>query len=238
METGVNNLTLHHLYDPLCGWCHGASPLLAAAYEVAGLDVRLHGDGMVADTNRQPVDAGLRHYVAPHGPRITQLTGQPFGKGYFSGLLRDTSAVFDPAPPATAVPAAETLDGLGVAVLVRIQRAHYVEGRRIVECLVLLELGAEPGLGEGFAEMFDACSGESLHAHFADSRRLMNRPGIAGLPTFALERNGRLQVLNTRHYLGQLGDWWTPLKTQLCLAGGSDAMGGAAALLCRVDGYA
>ncbi|RLR78637.1 protein-disulfide isomerase, partial [Pseudomonas aeruginosa] len=26
----MNDLTLHYLYDPLCGWCYGASPLLAA----------------------------------------------------------------------------------------------------------------------------------------------------------------------------------------------------------------
>ena len=33
---------------------------------------------------------------------------------------------------------------------------------------------------------------EALRAHFADSRRLMNRLGAAGFPTFALERDGRL----------------------------------------------
>ncbi|MDI2358175.1 DsbA family protein [Pseudomonas aeruginosa] len=208
----MNDLTLHYLYDPLCGWCYGASPLLAAACEVTGLDVRLHGGGMMTDANRQPVGAGLRHYVMPHDLRIAQLTGQPFGKDYF--------------------------DGLGAAMLARIQRAHYVEGRRIAERPVLLELGAELGLGEGFAEAFDACSGEPLRAHFADSRRLMNRLGAAGFPTFALERDGRLQVLDTGRYLGQPDDWRAFLETQLRLAGGSGAVGGAAAPLCRIDGCA
>ncbi|AHC74173.1 DsbA family protein [Pseudomonas aeruginosa] len=234
----MNDLTLHYLYDPLCGWCYGASPLLAAAREVTGLDVRLHGGGMMTDANRQPVGAGLRHYVMPHDLRIAQLTGQPFGKDYCDGLLRDTSAVFDSAPPTAAVLAAEALDGLGAAMLARIQRAHYVEGRRIAERPVLLELGAELGLGEGFAEAFDACSGEPLRAHFADSRRLMNRLGAAGFPTFALERDGRLQVLDTGRYLGQPDDWRALLETQLRLAGGSDAVGGAAAPLCRIDGCA
>ena len=215
----MNDLTLHYLYDPLCGWCYGASPLLAAACEVTGLDVRLHGGGMMTDANRQPVGAGLRHYVMPHDLRIAQLTGQPFGKDYFDGLLRDTSAVFDSAPPTAAVLAAEALDGLGAAMLARIQRAHYVEGRR-------------------FAEAFDACSGEPLRAHFADSRRLMNRLGAAGFPTFALARDGRLQVLDTGRYLGQPDDWRAFLETQLRLAGGSGAVGGAAAPLCRIDGCA
>ncbi|KHM01031.1 hypothetical protein KV24_16495 [Enterobacter hormaechei subsp. xiangfangensis] len=69
----MNDLTLHYLYDPLCGWCYGASPLLAAAREVTGLDVRLHGGGMMTDANRQPVGAGLRHYVMPHDLRIAHL---------------------------------------------------------------------------------------------------------------------------------------------------------------------
>ncbi|MCR3788952.1 DsbA family protein, partial [Pseudomonas aeruginosa] len=72
----------------------------------------------------------------------------------------------------------------------------------------------------------------------ADSRRLMNRLGAAGFPTFALERDGRLQVLDTGRYLGQPDDWRALLETQLCLAGGSGAVGGAAARLCRIDGCA
>lgn len=50
----MNDLTLHCLYDPLCGWCYGASPLLAAAREVTGSTHSLHGGGMMTDANRQP----------------------------------------------------------------------------------------------------------------------------------------------------------------------------------------
>lgn len=234
----MNDLTLHYLYDPLCGWCYGASPLLAAAREVTGLDVRLHGGGMMTDANRQPVGAGLRHYVMPHDLRIAQLTGQPFGKDYFDGLLRDTSAVFDSAPPTAAVLAAEALDGLGAAMLARIQRAHYVEGRRIAERPVLLELVPNWGLARASPRRSTPAPASRCAPHFADSRRLMNRLGAAGFPTFALERDGRLQVLDTGRYLGQPDDWRAFLETQLRLAGGSGAVGGAAAPLCRIDGCA
>lgn len=66
----------------------------------------------------------------------------------------------------------------------------------------------------------------------------MNRLGAAGFPTFALARDGRLQVLDTGRYLGQPDDWRAFLETQLRLAGGSGAVGGAAAPLCRIDGCA
>ena len=37
---------LHYLYDPLCGWCYGAEPLVDAARSVQGLEVRLHAGGL------------------------------------------------------------------------------------------------------------------------------------------------------------------------------------------------
>ena len=51
---------LHYIYDPLCGWCYGAR---AGRRARAGLAIAIHGGGMMAGSNRQPVtDAlALRH---------------------------------------------------------------------------------------------------------------------------------------------------------------------------------
>lgn len=40
--------TLHYIFDPLCGWCYGAAPLVEAARTVPGLAVAFHGGGMLA----------------------------------------------------------------------------------------------------------------------------------------------------------------------------------------------
>ncbi|WP_368408537.1 DsbA family protein [Caldimonas mangrovi] len=126
---------LHYIYDPFCGWCSGAAPLVKAAREV--LPVRAHGGGMMAGAQRQRVSAGLRSYVLPHDRRIALLTGQPFGKAYAEGLLHDTTAVFDSEPPTVAVLAAEEVSGHGLDLLARLQEAHYVEGQRIADDAVL-----------------------------------------------------------------------------------------------------
>ena len=39
----VSPATLHYIYDPFCGWCYAAAPLVKAAREI--LPVRLHGGG-------------------------------------------------------------------------------------------------------------------------------------------------------------------------------------------------
>src|SRR5690349_8992585 len=129
---------LHYIYDPLCGWCYGAAPLVKLARTL--LPVRAHGGGMMSGSRAQRMTPQLRDYVIPHDRRIAQISGQPFGMAYFDGLLRDTSAVFDSTPPIAAMLAAEKLAGNGLDLIARLQKAHYVEGRRIAENNVLIEM--------------------------------------------------------------------------------------------------
>lgn len=210
----MNNAVLHYIYDPLCGWCYGAAPLVRAARDV--LTVRGHAGGMMTGSRRQQVSAQLRDYVIPHDRRIAQLTGQPFGDAYSDGLLRDVDAVFDSAPPIAAVLAADALAGRGLDLLARIQTAHYVEGRRIAESSVLIDLAMEIGLAkEAFSAALDAMKGEPTQAHINDSRALLSQAGGSGFPTFAIERRARLQVLDISAYLGQPDAWREFLKTEL-----------------------
>ena len=193
---------LHYIYDPLCGWCYGAKPLIDVARGI--LPVVAHGGGMMAGAQRQPVSAQLRDYVMPHDHRIAQYTGQQFGEAYFEGLLRDTTAVFDSQPPTTAVLAAEQLAGRGLELLGRLQTAHYVEGRRIADIDVLMAVAAEMGLeADGFRAAYDAASGEVTQAHFKASRGLLSRVGGQGFPTVVLEQSGQYQVIDLGPYLGK-----------------------------------
>src|ERR1700756_4788931 len=118
----ISPATLHYIYDPLCGWCYGAEPLLHAAHSV--LPIQLHGGGMMTGANRQSVSPQLRDYVMPHDRGIAEYTGQPFGEAYFERLLNNRPAFFDQPPPITAVLAAEKIAGRGLELLARLQTAH------------------------------------------------------------------------------------------------------------------
>lgn len=205
---------LHYIYDPLCGWCYGAAPLVRAARDV--MTVRAHGGGMMTGSRRQQVSPQLRDYVIPHDQRIAQLTGQPFGDAYFEGLLRDHEAVFDSEPPIAAVLAADAIADRGLDLLACIQTAHFVEGRRIAEPSVMIELAEEIGLEKAaFATAFDATTGATLQAHFNESRALLAQAGGGGFPTFVLERDGRLSPLDTGAYSGRPDAWREYLASQV-----------------------
>ena len=197
--------TLHYIFDPLCGWCYGAAPLVEAARAVPGLRVAFHGGGMMTGSNRRQVTPAWRGYVLPHDRRIEQLSGQPFGDAYLNGLLNDTTAMMDSEPPITAILAAEALAGKGLDMLPRLQRAHYVEGLRIADLPVLVELARQLGLdGAAFEAAYAQQAGAATQQHIAASRALLAQVDGQGFPTFVLDDGaGGLSVIDIGEFLGQ-----------------------------------
>jgi putative protein-disulfide isomerase len=209
--------TLHYVFDPLCGWCYAASPLIEAARTVPGLHIELHAGGMMTGSNRRTITPRWREYVMPHDQRIASLSGQAFGQAYFEGLLRDTEAIMDSEPPITAVLAAQSLTGRGLDMLHRQQHAHYVEGRRIAEPAVLHALAEDLGLDPiAFAETYLTHEGVTTQTHIAAARDWLARVGAQGFPTLILEDDeGRISVLDHSRYLGQADAWRSALQATL-----------------------
>jgi putative protein-disulfide isomerase len=233
--------TLHYIFDPLCGWCYAAAPLVDAARGVPGLRVEFHGGGMMTGANRRQITPQWRDYVMPHDHRIAEMTGQPFGENYFEGLLRDTGAVMDSEPPTTAVLAAESLrDGGGLDMAHRLQQAHYVEGRRIADVGVLKALAAELGLGaEAFAAAFDRLAGAPTAQHIAESRQFLQRAGGQGFPTFVLtQAEGRAGRIDIGPWLGRAEDWKAQLAALVAASQPAATHTAATPPVCGPDGCA
>lgn len=206
---------LHYIFDPLCGWCYAAAPLLRAVREAGFLPITFHGGGMLTGSHRRPVTAEFRRFVMGHAQRIHQMTGQPFGEAYLNGLLQDTRVVFDSTPPTIAILAAETLGGRGLDLLAAIQQAHFVDGRDISQGQELTAIALALGLdGEAFQSAWNKATSQ-VESHFEDSRRWLTRAGGQGFPTFALEQAGRLLRVDMGPWLGQPGAFVEALKAAM-----------------------
>nr|WP_305120723.1 DsbA family protein [Aeromonas sp. JL9] len=193
--------TLHYVYDPLCGWCYGAAPLLQAAATIAGLKIELHAGGLWLGSCRQPMGEALRDYVRPHDQRIEALTGQHFGERYFNELLLREGCLLDSEPPIRAVLAVTALGGDGLVMLHRIQQSHYRDGIWIGEPAFLATLAAEQGIAaEAFQQSYLQAP---LLQHLADSQGWMKRLGGQGYPTLGIERRGKLERIEVNQYLGE-----------------------------------
>ncbi|MBA2082869.1 DsbA family protein [Aeromonas veronii] len=200
MKMSEQQTTLHYVYDPLCGWCYGAAPLLQAAATIAGLKIELHAGGLWMGSRRQPMGEALRDYVRPHDQRIEALTGQHFGERYFNELLLREGCLLDSEPPIRAVLAVTALGGDGLVMLHRIQQSHYRDGIWIGEPAFLATLAAEQGIAaEAFQQSYLQAP---LLQHLADSQGWMKRLGGQGYPTLGIERGGKLERIEVNQYLG------------------------------------
>ena len=221
MTTARTTPTLHYIFDPLCGWCYGAAPLVDAARQVPGLALQWHAGGMLAGPHARRITADWREHVLPHDQRIAQLTGQPFGAAYTDGLLNQVGTLLDSAPPITALLAVQTMEQPAngpqvqpLDLLHRIQQAHYVQGRTISDADTLQQIAGEAGLdAQQFAAAYVMQLGDPTIAHIQDSRQWLQRAGGQGFPTWALQWQAtpdapvQLQRVDTSSFLGQPTAW-------------------------------
>lgn len=175
---------LHFVYDPLCGWCYCAEPLVKAAAGVEGLTLKLHGGGLWPEPTRLPEET--RRYIRQADARAAEISGQPYGEAYLDGLLPDPTMTLESRPTTAAVLAAESLRASGgIEMLQAIQHAHYERGLRVVEAGVLAQLAGEIGIDR---EAFESALDEvDVDSHITNSRRFMQQIGAGGFPAFVLQ---------------------------------------------------
>ncbi|GAB1437693.1 DsbA family protein [Providencia sp.] len=202
----MNTLTLHYIYDPYCGWCYAAAPLIDVAAKHPHINIEMHGGGMLAGNARLHIDDDFRQYIMQSDKRIASMTGQVFGDDYIK-MLHEPNLVMDSTPPQTAILAA-TKQGKGFEMLKAIQKAHYVAGRHISDTTVLFDLAKEIGLDTmQYANDYAQCEQNETAAHIQNSKALLAQSGSSGFPTLLIEQQGKWLRVPLQNYLGTPDKW-------------------------------
>lgn len=120
----------------------------------------------------------------------------------------------------------------GLDMLRCVQRAHYVEGRRIADSAELRAMALEIGLdAAAFDAAWSSLEGAPTEAHLRASRSWLSRVGGQGLPTLALEQpDGSVQRFELGPWLGRPKGFLAALGEAMPMV----AEGGA--LQCGPDG--
>lgn len=201
---------LHYVYDPFCGWCYGASQLIAKAHAI--LPIRLYGAGMFTGPRRQALNAEFRDVVLRHDQRIHALTGQAFSKEYRQKLLFDTTVLLDSGLVIAAIDLVHASTGRGLEFLQHMQATYYVDGKNSSDLEFLGKAAQQFGLSQ---TEIDLCLQDStaitkaMHA----ARLFMQGHDVHGFPTLLLERNSEWQTLPLSDYLGRPEEFAAHLQT-------------------------
>jgi putative protein-disulfide isomerase len=200
----MNTATLHYVYDPFCGWCYGAAPMITAAAAIPGLEIQAHGVGMLSGDKSKLMSSDWRDFVRPHEARITAFSKQTFEDAYVQGVLEHENVLLDSSPPIAAMLTAQQLSGDGIEMLKRLQIAYYQEGRAIADRGVIADIASELGFEpDAFMATFDSITADSLQDHINRSNGMLEALNARGFPAFALEVDGQMEALAMGHYLSR-----------------------------------
>ncbi|WP_308365815.1 MULTISPECIES: DsbA family protein [unclassified Microbulbifer] len=194
------NTTLRYLFDPLCGWCYGATPALSAVEEVPGATIELLPTGLFSGEGARPMDDDFAAYAWSNDQRIAHLTGQSFTERYREEVLGDRRQFFDSGPTTVALTAVSlTAPARELEALKAIQRARFVDGKDITDLKLLASLLASLGLDEAAAmvEYPDADLLEANRIRINRAGTLLWELGARGVPVFVADTGKERRMLQS-----------------------------------------
>ena len=194
MEQAPDRPELLYLFDPLCGWCYGMSPVIQRVQqEFAGqLDVSVLCGGMVLGEQAGPI----RHdwqYISGALQQVERVTGVEFGAA-FRALGEEGSYVQDSEPPSWAINVFRQLNQSQTARFAHdIQVAYFRDGADLNEPKTYLPLATAYGVD----------GAEFLHRLTLPETALATRQefaavakiGVQGFPTTILRVGSQGYVL-------------------------------------------
>ncbi|MBI0438913.1 DsbA family protein [Dickeya dianthicola] len=204
------NMTLNYLFDPLCGWCYGASPVLTELRDIPGIKLELMPTGLFSGTGARPMNDEFAAYAWENDQRISNTTGQPFSRIYCEKVLQDRQKKFDSGSATLAITAVSlSYPTRELDALKAIQHARYVEGLDVTSLSVLAgvlsSLGLENAAKKVLAPAADLL--EANHTRTERAKRLMREFGARGVPTFISESGSKRWMLNSSMLFSNPHQW-------------------------------
>lgn len=195
---------VHYFFDPMCGWCYGATALLDAIAANSDLKLELHPGGMIAN---QSIEKAFRNHILTSDARIASITGAQFGKGYIQRVNSNESMILDSYITARAIITAEQLGIAPLNMLKTIQHAHYVEGKQVNRAEAIEELAVELGLDKNHWQRAMLANQGAEQTQIVQSRLLMQKLQVTGYPTLILEKHETFVKLPHTAYYGKPDAW-------------------------------
>lgn len=207
--------TVTYLFDPLCGWCYGAAPVIGQLAQHPDIQLALAPTGLFAGSG-QRMDAAFAEYAWANDQRIAGLTGQRFTEAYRQNVLGRTGSPFDSSAMTlalTAVPESEPVREL--AVLRVLQEARYVDGLDTGSAQVVDGVLRRMGL-DGVADQVaapDLALRERNALRLQQARRLMRSLGAQGVPGLVVHSAAGQRLLGGNALYGDLEQLLRQIQT-------------------------
>ncbi|UWQ96245.1 DsbA family protein [Rhodobacteraceae bacterium M385] len=181
----TQNITIQYIFDPLCGWCYGASDTMAKLAAHPSVSVQMMPSGLFSGHGARPM-AGFAKQAWQNDQRIAQLSGRTFSEAYRVNVLGAADAKLDSSVATLALTAVSQEEpDREMEALKAIQEARYVDGQDVTSPAVVAALLAELSLPQAAAAVLnpDDALLRAVRDRTAVARDAMKQNHAQGVPT-------------------------------------------------------
>lgn len=197
-QTLSRTVTLQYLFDPLCGWCYGASATVAQLAQHPDIDLQPLATGLFSGRGARSME-GFATQAWQADQRIAQLSGRGFSEAYRRDVLGAKGAMLDSSVATLAVTAVSMEDpAREIESLKGIQEARYVGGKDVTSAKVVAELLNGLGLtrSAGLVIEPDQALLGRLEERMAEAHATMSRFHVQGVPALIVGTGDARQLMN------------------------------------------
>jgi len=208
------NMKIVYVYDALCGWCYGFSPVMVQFYEKYKdkVDFEVISGGMITGDRIGPIGE-VASYIRWAYKDVENATGIKFGSQFLNQTLENGEAIFTSIPPAIALSVfKETKPEQSIPFASELQKAIYYDGIEPENLEAYGEIAEKFGLNaKSFVtKMKDPFYKNKALEDFEKSAKL----NVSGFPTLFIKMDGTYRKIGSgymplsklyRNYLLLLG---------------------------------
>ncbi|MDG6226567.1 DsbA family protein [Glaesserella parasuis] len=196
-------MKIYYLFDPLCGWCYGASATLQKLNKIYPLT--LTPTGLFYQSGRK-MDTDFACYAWSNDQRIEKLTGQPFSQAYLENVLQGQGE-FNSANSLLALTAVQQIaPEQELAVLSALQTARYVDGLDNADFAVVEQVlhKLNLNLSQSVPLLSEQSTKVALEQRLQFGQQLANHCSVQGVPQLIVEKDERLHIVPSQLLYGDV----------------------------------
>lgn len=180
-----------YVYDALCGWCFGFSPVMREFNRAfgSGIDLQIISGGLRVGTGVGTIDE-VAPFIKTAYKTVEEATGVKFGGQFVNGPMKNGTFRLNSLPPAVALAMVRKQNPeKALAFTEMLHRMYYVEGINPDEFERYGEYAAAVGCDPAafIAGMKSDENRKEAEADFQKAKAL----GVTGFPVVMVEKNGK-----------------------------------------------
>lgn len=173
-----------YIFDPLCGWCYGFSPVIKKLKDEFQdvFDFKVYTGGMVLGERVGTIDEKFKFLKEGAIENVEKTTGVHFGEAFKTNMLDKGDYIVNSEPPSIAFTTLRALaPNQDVNQAHDLQKALYFEGKSFNDTTTYLELADKYGIDrEEFQKVYENPEArERTYAEF----QMIQQLGVKGYPT-------------------------------------------------------